>query len=81
MARLLCKCGTTLSNTMAPNDVELKVFTDKEWDDIINLGQIDSVDLPDATRDVWRCSVCERIYVFDKGSDKASMVYKLEENT
>ena len=80
MARFLCKCGAILSNSMAPNDVELKVFTDEEWDNIINLGQIDSVDLPDPTRDVWRCSVCERIYVFDKDSDRVRSIYKPEEN-
>ena len=79
MARLLCKCGVTLSNSMAPNDVELKVFKDEEWDNIINMGQIDSIDLPDPKINVWRCSVCERIYVFDKDSDKVSKTYVLEE--
>lgn len=79
MARFLCKCGETLSNSMAPNDVELRVYTDKEWDDIINLGAIDSVDIPFPKNDVWRCSKCERIYVFEAGKDAVKKVYKLEE--
>ena len=78
MARLLCKCGETLSNSMAPNEVELKVFTDKEWDHIINLGQIDTIDLPDPQHDVWICLKCERIYVFEKNSDRVSKIYKRE---
>ena len=35
MARLGCKCGNTLSTTSSPNDIELHVYTDKEWDEII----------------------------------------------
>lgn len=77
MARFGCRCGTILSNSLAPNDVELKVFTDKEWDDIINLGMIDSVDLPDPKHDVWRCPTCERIYVFD--GNKVIKCYVLEQ--
>lgn len=76
MARFQCKCGQVLSNSLAPNDVELRVYTDKEWDDIINMGQIDSVDIPFPKRNVWRCSECERIYVFD--GDIVRKTYVLE---
>ena len=79
--RFGCKCGETLSNSMAPNDIELKVFSDKEWDDIINLGEIDSVDLPEPKQDVWRCSACERIYFFKADSDRVDKVYSLEKYT
>lgn len=63
--RFLCKCSRTLSNTLAPNDIELTVFTDKEWDDLINMGVVNSADLPDPKYFVWRCPDCERIYVFE----------------
>lgn len=63
--RFQCKCGKTLTNTQAPNDVELIVFTDREWDHIINIGQIDSGELPNPKYFVWRCPDCERVYVFD----------------
>ncbi len=80
MARFGCKCGETLSNSMAPNDVQLRVFTDREWDGIINLGDIDSIDLPDPKKDVWMCSKCKRIYVFnEEDTSKLLRVYAIEE--
>ena len=36
MARMTCKCGKLLDNHEAPNDIELIVYTDKEWDAICN---------------------------------------------
>lgn len=76
MARFQCKCGECLSNSLAPNDIELRVYTDKEWDGIVNLGEIDSVDIPLPTREVWRCPKCERIYVFHE--DELVKTYVLE---
>lgn len=35
MARMTCTCGAKLDNHEAPNDVELRVYTDKEWEDIL----------------------------------------------
>ena len=32
MAKMVCKCGTVLSTISAPNDVQLRVYTDREWD-------------------------------------------------
>ena len=69
MARFICKCDHTMSNTLAPNNIEYWVFSDKEWDDIINIGNIDTIDLPDPKNDVWRCPKCERIYVFDESGN------------
>lgn len=37
MAKMTCRCGELLSNNDALNDIELKVYTDKEWDDILNV--------------------------------------------
>ncbi len=79
MARFGCKCGNTLSTTSSPNDVELHVYTDKEWDEIINLGNILSSNIPFPRYEVWRCNVCERIYVFKENSNDVYKVYKLEE--
>ncbi|MEK4344332.1 hypothetical protein [Paenibacillus sp. FSL P4-0184] len=78
MAKLQCKCGEALSNSNAPNDVELRVYTDREWDKIINLGDsIDPVTIPFPRYDVWRCIDCERIYVFD--GDTVIRTYVLED--
>lgn len=29
---LICKCGEGLSTVEAPNDVQLRVYSDKEWE-------------------------------------------------
>lgn len=76
MARFLCKCGETLSNSQAPNDVQLHVYTDREWDKIINQDFIDPLAIPPAKYDVWHCSVCERVHVFD--GDEVYKTYILE---
>lgn len=76
MARFQCKCGETLSNSMAPNDIELRVYTDREWDQITNCETLDPVAIPFPKYDVWRCPSCERIYVFD--GDNIVKTYVLE---
>ena len=66
MAGLKCMCGEILSNTMCPNDVELRIFTDVEWDDVIGMGTVDTLELPRPKHAVWRCPICGRVYVFDR---------------
>lgn len=81
MARLLCKCGEYLSTVEAPNDVQLHVYTDKEWDDIINMGDlIDPLSIPDPENEVWHCTNCGRIYVFNE-DNTVKRIYSLEEDT
>lgn len=76
MARFLCKCGKGLSTVQAPNDVELYVYTDSEWDYILNMGDlIDPLDIPDPKHDVWHCTNCDRIYVFNS-DHSVKKVYK-----
>lgn len=79
MARMTCKCGEVLSNGAAPNKVELRVYTDFEWDRILEVDTIETWKFPLPTCDVWRCPKCERIYVFEEGNDTAVKVYCLEE--
>lgn len=79
MARFKCKCGNILSTTQCPNDVQLRVYTDTEWDEMINMGIIDSLNIPRPKKDVWRCNHCNRIYVFDYGYGPPIAVYKLED--
>lgn len=78
MARFECKCGETLSNSMAPNDIELRVYTDKEWDEIINYEVLDPIEIPSPKYSVWRCPNCERIYVFD--GDEVIKTYVIEKD-
>jgi hypothetical protein len=78
LARLLCKCGESLSTVNAPNDVQLHVFTDREWDIIINMGDlIDPLTIPDPKNEVWHCVKCDRIYIFNE-DNTVKKVYALE---
>jgi len=78
MAKTLCVCGNILSNVEAPNDVELNVYTGRQWAEIAKMGMIDSLDIPGPTYDVWRCPECERVMVFDIRNDRTVNFYALE---
>ena len=77
--RVYCKCGNVISTTQCPNDVELRVYTDKEFDDIINMEINDPLDIPRPKQDVLICPECKRIYVYNHGYGPPIAVYKLEE--
>ncbi|MCR4888611.1 MAG: hypothetical protein K5979_05445 [Ruminococcus sp.] len=78
MAKIICKCGHILSNSEAPNDIQLRVYTDKEWECILDCETIDPWMFPLPKYDVWRCSFCQRIYVFEEGNDFPVMIYKID---
>ncbi|WP_242939896.1 hypothetical protein [Ruminococcus flavefaciens] len=80
MAKIICKCGFLLSNSEAPNDIQLRVYTDKEWDDIINYEEINPWMIPLPKYDVWRCPKCKRIFVFEDNNDVPIMIYNLDKN-
>lgn len=78
MSRLKCRCGKVLSTVQCPNDVQLRVYTDFEWDKIINMGIIDSVDIPMPQYNVIKCPSCERVYVFNYDYSEPVKIYKVE---
>lgn len=59
-----CRCGQLLSNSSVPNEIELIVYTDIEFDRIMGLDSIE--DIPSPKRIVWKCNNCERILVFEE---------------
>ena len=65
---------------MVSNEIELRVYIDREWDEIMAVDTINTWEIPMTKKDIWKCPKCQRLYIFDKGSDKASVVYKLKEN-
>ncbi|WP_296695113.1 hypothetical protein [Ruminococcus sp.] len=69
-----------MSNSEAPNDIQLRVYTDKEWDDIINYEEINPWMIPLPKYDVWRCPKCKRIFVFEDNNDVPIMIYNLDKN-
>ena len=77
MASIICKCGKRLTDFEAPNDIELRVYTDFEWDKLLEQDVVNTWEIPAPQRDVWRCSSCERIYVFKE--NKVIKIYSLEE--
>jgi len=80
MAKMNCKCGCILSTTQAPNDIQLKVYTDKEWEKILDCDIVESWKIPLPKYDVWKCPNCNRIYVFEEGKDIPIMKYILEDD-
>lgn len=79
MARMTCTCGAKLSNQEAPNDIQLRVYTDREWDAICNCNSIQPWMIPAPKYDVWRCPVCKKIYVFEGSKESPIMIYCLKE--
>ena len=74
-----CKCGEVLSNSMSPNDIQLRLYTDKEWDSIMEKDTIETWKIPLPAHDVWKCPNCKRIYIFEDGVDKPAKIYNLEQ--
>ena len=78
MARIICTCGAQLSNSEAPNDIQLRVYTDREWDEIFDCDSIQPWMIPEPKYDVWRCPICKRIYVYGDNKELPIMIYRLE---
>jgi hypothetical protein len=64
VARMECYCGAVLSNRSERNDVHLKVYTDKEFEQKVLNKLPHLTDFPEF--DVWRCPDCEKGYIFLK---------------
>ena len=81
MARILCKCGNSLSNSTQPEITHLIISGDN-WVQI--LDRIDAgeqlINFCDSLSiDSWKCPECERLIVFRDGVDKPARIYKVEE--
>ncbi len=59
MASVECRRGEVLSNSTAPN-VRLRVYTDREWDSILEDDILETRKIPLPTYDVWRCPNFQR---------------------
>ena len=78
MARMTCSCSEQLSNGASPNKIQLRVYTDEEWERIFDCEAINPWMIPMPKYDVWRCLACKSIYVYEDGNDKPVMIYRLE---
>lgn len=80
MARITCSCGAVLSNGLFPNDIQLRVYTNEEWEKIFDCESINPWMIPLPQYEVWRCSICRSIYVYGNGNNQPIMVYRLEKS-
>ena len=78
VAKTICTCGALLSNQQAPNDIQLRVYTDEEWEKIFDCDSIHPWMIPLPKYDVWRCPVCKSIYVYEGSKQTPIMTYRLE---
>jgi len=79
MAKIECKCGELLSNSLMPNDIQYWVYSDKKIDEICARDVIDVKELIDIEDyEVWLCPKCKRLIVFENGKTTASYIYHLE---
>ncbi len=78
MAKILCKCGSVISNVYSPSDVIIHAYTDLEWDSIISNDIIETIRIPKPCFVVWKCSNCNRLYVFRRGEKRPCVIYAPE---
>lgn len=70
MARLKCICGAGLSNTNAPSDNILYIFTKKDVDNAIQSNA--SITLYDfetsinVIHEYWYCQICKRVMIVER---------------
>jgi hypothetical protein len=81
MAALLCKCGNRLSNSESPNDIVYHVYSDGEWNKILERDYVYVLDIPKPSLDVWKCNNCDRIYIFDQAGKVLKIFAKEEDRT
>ena len=79
MASMICRCGERLTDFLAPNEIQLWVYTDFEWDKLLEQDTVNTWEITRPKHSVWRCPKCERVYVFDRGDSDPIKVYCLEE--
>lgn len=78
MSRITCKCGEVLSNSANP-EIEYKVFNDDEWLELMD-SEIHNplVDIKEPKITFWKCTNCERLFIFEGNNDAPLSVYKAE---
>ena len=57
------------------NEVQWIAYSEKEWEEVKKLRNIDPCHVPAPNVDVWRCPKCERVYVFEGGGYNPPVKY------
>lgn len=78
MAKFNCLCGIMIQTSgPIPNPVEWKLLSDTEFDQFE--GLVDAESVYRASRSMFKCSNCGRLWVFWNGFDHDPIVYMREE--
>lgn len=77
MAKIRCFCGTIIQTSGAiPNELEWKILSDSEFDRFE--GMIDAEEIYLASKSMFRCPTCGRLWVYWDGFDRVPQCYKPE---
>ncbi|ROO59300.1 hypothetical protein EDC02_1096 [Micromonospora sp. Llam0] len=80
MAKFLCICGTIIQTSgPIPNELEWKIISDLEFDRFE--GLVDAEEVYVASRPVFKCHTCGRLWIFWRGVDEPPQCYKPESPT
>ena len=75
MGGILCNvCKREISTTVSPNNVELRIYTQKEAENQLTVPLIEANDYTSAIK----CPYCLTIHSFAKNSNKIDTVYKCQ---
>lgn len=79
MARMTCICGNHLSNSTHP-EIQYWVNSFDEWNEAMEKSEagVKLLDIGLPRISIWKCSKCERLYVFESHRDEPLRVYKIE---
>lgn len=80
MLNIQCMCGESMWDNHIPNELEYRIYSDKQMDSIIQNDAVDSMDLcMMADYKAWKCPKCSRIYLLDTKTDDVLKIYKPEQ--
>jgi hypothetical protein len=85
-----CLCGTSLCNTVCPNDIEHLLISSQSKEDLQDLVDTEvsenrQIDMwfehweESKSIIVWKCYECGRLYVDAEGDPEKVIVYKIEQ--
>lgn len=76
MPSIKCKCGEKLGYGAIPNPIEWLIISDSTYDTYA--GKIDSEKLYQEMKNILKCPMCSRLWIFWDGFDAPPVSYKLE---
>jgi len=80
MAKFRCICRTIIQTSgPIPNELEWKIISDVEFDRFE--GLVDAEEVYMASRSVFKCPTCGRLWIFWRGMDEPPQCYKPESLT